>query len=181
MKTLRSPFALLLALAVFAAFFVAERPADCALDASLTFVQVPGINGSSKEPKFTQWIEAAVDWGTVTVGPNGKGRPGTAGKFSDLKVTLPAGPDAKTFGEFAKVGKHVSTLTIARKKKGDAGTVFLKIVLTDAVVSNVSSAGGGVSLSFVIAGMDILWRTYKSDGTFSDSPVAAGYDLAQEK
>lgn len=121
------------------------------------FLKIDGIDGESNDKTHKGEIEVeAFSWGVSNVAsPVGGGGAG-AGKASvqDFNFTMPMSKASPNLMLACAIGRHFSTATLTLRK---AGLEFLKIRLSDVLVSSYSTGGttGGtfpednVSLAFV--------------------------------
>jgi type VI secretion system secreted protein Hcp len=111
------------------------------------FLKIEGIPGESLDKTHKDEIEIdSYSWGVANAGSFGSGSGGGVGKASPLLMKACA------------TGQHIKEATITVRKAGSGGFEFLKIKLSDILVSSLSPGGAGgdsdlpedqVSLNFV--------------------------------
>ncbi len=114
------------------------------------FLKMDGIVGESADKFHKDEIEiSSFSWGVTNTGTGSVGGGGGAGKasFQDLHFTSSISKASPLLAKFCATGEHIKegTLTV-RKAGGDKGFEFMKIKLTEVLVSsyqNGGSAGGG--------------------------------------
>ncbi len=149
------------------------------------FLRYGDIKGDVKEPAHRGWIElTSFQWGVgrsvTSVGS--ATRESSAPSVSEIVVTkLHDSASTRLFNE-SVAGQ--GTKAIIDFVKGD-GTVYLRLVLDNTMVSGYSISGGGgatrpsetVTLNFTKVEFQNLPGTPAQDGT----PHAVGYDLTLAK
>jgi type VI secretion system secreted protein Hcp len=111
---------------------------------------------------------------------------GGAGKVSINDLTLTKYIDKSTTNLFLACcnGKHYKDAKLIVRKAGEKPVEYLKITMTDVLVTNVSQGGSGgedrlvenVSLNF--AKVKVEYTGQKQDGS-ADATMDAGWDLAK--
>jgi len=124
------------------------------------FLKVEGVDGESEDHKNKGWIEIlSWSWGEAQVGSAGKGGGSGVGKvdmqdFSFSKYMDKATPKLMLF---CANGKHIPTVDFLARKAGGDQENYMKMKLSDVLVSSFStsnSAGSGslpvesISLNF---------------------------------
>lgn len=124
------------------------------------FLKIDGVDGESQDSKHKSWIEIlSWSWGEAQTGSAGKGGGAGIGKvdmqdFSFSKFMDKASP--KLMLACAQ-GKHLPTMDFVARKAGGEQENYMKMKLTDVMVSSFStsnSAGSGslpvesISLNF---------------------------------
>jgi type VI secretion system secreted protein Hcp len=157
--------------------------------ASDYFLKLEGIKGESSDSKHKDEIEiVSFSWGVTQSGQIGVGGGGGSGKvqFNDLQVTSRVSKASPVLFLACATGQHLKEATLAVRKAGGDQVEYLKIKLTDVLVSSYQEAGGGEEdrpldvVSFNFAKIEFSYFPQKPDGKL-DSPVKAGYDLKQNK
>ncbi len=113
-----------------------------------TFLKLDGIDGESTDDKHKDWIEVIsfshhiTQPTSKTVSSLGGGTSGRVemGDFTFLKGLDKASP--KLY-EACCNGKHIKTATIEMCRAGGSKLVYMKIDLTNVVISSVSPQGSG--------------------------------------
>ncbi|MFN2531638.1 MAG: Hcp family type VI secretion system effector [Pyrinomonadaceae bacterium] len=149
------------------------------------FLKLDGIKGESKDQNHKDEIHIeSFSWGMNQTGTHGSGGGGGAGKVSihDISVTKFIDKASAALMLFCANGKHLKEGSITVRKAGEKPLEYLKIKLTDILISSVQLAGHGegdllsesVSLNF--AKFHVEYQEQKPDG--SGSPAGEmGWDV----
>jgi type VI secretion system secreted protein Hcp len=111
------------------------------------FLKLEGIKGESKDADHKDEIEIlSFSWGATNSGATHVGGGAGAGKvsFSDVSFTKPIDAASAPLVLHTANGKHIKSgiLTVRKAGAGDGEQVeYLKIKLTDILVSSVNQAG----------------------------------------
>ena len=137
------------------------------------FLKLDGIKGESKDDKHKEEIHIeSFSWGLSQTGAHGAGGGGGAGKVAvhDISITKFLDKASPTLMLDCCSGKHIASGLITVRKAGDKPLEYLKIKLTDILVSGVQHAGHGsdlltenVTLNFAKFHME--YQEQKPDGT----------------
>ncbi|MGE0716419.1 MAG: Hcp family type VI secretion system effector [Alphaproteobacteria bacterium] len=153
----------------------------------MVFVKPDGIDGESTDEKHNNWIEAtSISFGaaaSVTITSTAGARTGAERvNIQELQFTKPLDAASPKLFEHVCTGKHIPTVQIEFVNPVGAHEVFLKVKLTDAIVSGVSAAGGGdwpqESVSMAFSKIEFDYIQYGKDGSRKGSKTA-GWDLAK--
>lgn len=117
-----------------------------------TFIKIDGIEGESQDSKHTNWIEVASfshsmrQPPSLTVSSLGGG---TTGRVEMGDVTILKGLDKASpkLYEACCKGTHIATATVEFCRAGGSKLTYMKIDMTDVIVSSVSPHGTGVDLN----------------------------------
>lgn len=152
------------------------------------FLKIDGIPGESTDGKHKGEIEIeSFSWGLSNPGPaaHGGGGAGKAG-FQDFSfVTQMTKASPKLFLACAS-GEHIKQAILTARKAGKGQQEFLKVTLTDLLVSSyqTESSGGDVvptdQVSLNFAKIEVAYREQKADGSLGDNNVA-GWDIKANK
>lgn len=109
------------------------------------FLKISEIDGESVDAKHEKWIEViSFSWGVQDPRASSKLRAGKV-QMSDFSIVKLM--DSATPKLFQKVceGSHIADVSLAVVKSGGSGEQleYLKIKLTDVLISGVSPAGAG--------------------------------------
>jgi len=148
------------------------------------FLKLDGIKGESKDSKHKEEIHIeSFSWGLSQTGAHGTGGGGGAGKVSVHDISVTKFLDKASCDLQAAVcgGKHIPSGLITVRKAGDKPLEYLKIKLTDILISGYQVAGHGsdqlsenVTLNF--AKFHVDYCEQKPDG--SGSPAGSmGWDV----
>jgi type VI secretion system secreted protein Hcp len=149
------------------------------------FMKIAGIAGESKDKDHKGEIDVlAWSWGASQSGTTHEGSGGGAGKanFQDISFTKYIDKGSPVlFTKLAK-GSHLTDATLVVRKAGGTPIEYLKITMTEVLVSAISTGGSGgedrltenVTLNF--AKFDLEYIQQKDDGT-PDAPVIAKWDI----
>jgi type VI secretion system secreted protein Hcp len=153
------------------------------------FLKIDGIPGESVDQKHKNEIQLeAFSWGATNEAGPVIGAGGGAGKVQvqDFSFTMRVNKASpKLFLACAK-GQHLKMATFTARREGKAQQEFLVYKFTDVVVSSYQTGGsaGDVipmdSISLAFSRVEMAYRPQKADGSL-DTPIAAGWDLKQNK
>jgi type VI secretion system secreted protein Hcp len=148
------------------------------------FLKLDGIKGESKDSKHKDEIHIeSFSWGMNQTGAHGTGGGGGAGKVSVHDISCTKFVDKSSAGLMLHCasGKHIPSGLITVRKAGDKPLEYLKIKLTDILISSVQFAGHGSdllseNLSLNFAKFHVEYQEQKPDG--SGSPAGEmGWDV----
>jgi type VI secretion system secreted protein Hcp len=155
------------------------------------FIKIDTIKGESQDAGHKDEIDVlSWNWGAAQQGTMAGGGGGGAGKAQFQDVTFTHYLDKSTpplLSALAK-GQHIKEALLTARKAGGEAVEYLKIKLTDLLISSVHSGGarGGdeipietVTLNF--AKFEIEYQQQKSDGSKEGGPVKAGWNLKENK
>lgn len=148
------------------------------------FLKLDGIKGESKDHKHKDEIHIeSFSWGMNQTGAHGVGGGGGAGKVSvhDISITKfvdKASPDLMLA---CCNGKHIKEGLLTVRKAGEKPLEYLKIKLTDILVSGVQSAGHGgdlltENLTLNFSKVQVEYQLQKPDGS-GEKGGEMGWDL----
>lgn len=152
-------------------------------------IKLDGIKGESKDDKHKDEIQIDnVSWGVVQQGTFGSGGGGGAGKASAQDIHFSKMVDKASPTLFLKcaTGTHIPTATITFRKAGDKPQEFLKIVLTNILVSSIQNSGSAAgsipteSISLNFSKIEITYQEQDAKGAVG-GPVISGYDFSVNK
>jgi type VI secretion system secreted protein Hcp len=165
-------------------------PAPAPAAASDYLLEIDGIKGESSDKKHKDTIEIeSFSWGVSQTGAHSSGGGGGAGKavFQDLHFTTPVSKASPLLFKRCATGEHIKKATLFVRKAGGQQQDYLKITLSDVLVSSykVGPDDGSdavptdqVSLNF--AKIEYSYSPTLSTGALG-APVTAGWDLALNK
>lgn len=136
------------------------------------FIDIAGVPGESKDHTYAKKIDVlAWSWGMSQSGTFHAGGGGGAGKANvqDLSFTKWL-DDASAPLQLATLnGKHLATATLIVRKAGETPQDYLKVLMTDVMVTSVSTGGSGgedrltenVTLNFAKVKLDYFVQNEK--------------------
>jgi type VI secretion system secreted protein Hcp len=148
------------------------------------FLKIDGIDGESTDKVHPGEIEIqSFSWGVTNTG-SAIGGGGGAGKasFSDLNFASSLSKASPNLMLACATGKHIASATLTCRKSGGNGIEFLKIKLSDILVSSYQSGGStGADLPEDSFGLnftkiDFLYTVAKTGET-----VETAFDLRENK
>lgn len=153
------------------------------------FLKIDGIDGESTDDKHKGELEVlAWSWGESQPGGHQFGSGGGVGKVSmqDFNFSVVASKASPKLMIACATGSHVKEATLTCRKAGGEQQEYLKIKLSDLLVSSFQTSGSAgdnapmdnVSLNY--SKIEWEYKPQKPDGTL-DAPVKAGYDLKANK
>jgi type VI secretion system secreted protein Hcp len=153
------------------------------------FLKIKGIDGESADDKHKKEIDVlAWSWGLSQSGNAHVGGGAGAGKVNvqDLSFTKYVDASSHALMLACSSGDHIGEATLVVRKAGKEPLEYIKLTLTDLLVSSISTGGSGgedrltenVSLNF--AKFKYEYTPQKPDGT-GDAPKIAGWDIPANK
>jgi len=150
------------------------------------FIQIGKIKGESIDKAHKDKIDVlAWSWGMSNSGSAHMGGGAGAGKVNvqDLSITKYIDKSSTDLMLAACNGKHFPDALLIVRKAGEKPVEYLKIKLTDVLITSVSTGGSGgedrltenVSLNFAKVNVD--YTPQKQDGS-ADSTLNMGWDIA---
>jgi len=110
------------------------------------FLKLEGINGESKDSKHKDAIDIlSWSWGVTQTGTVHLGGGAGAGKANaqDLSFTKYVDLSSPVLARFCASGKHIAKGDFYVRKAGDKPLEYIKIKLTDVLVSSYQTGGSG--------------------------------------
>jgi len=154
------------------------------------FLKIDGIDGESSDAKHKGEIDVlAWSWGATNSGDHATGGGGGAGKVSmnDFTFTMAINKATPTLVLHCANGKHIKQGILCCRKAGGEQMEYLKITMTDLLVSSYQTGGSGASnvipteqFTLNFAKIEYEYKPQKADGTL-DAPVKAGWDVKANK
>ncbi|MFL6660784.1 MAG: Hcp family type VI secretion system effector [Rhizobacter sp.] len=150
------------------------------------FIKIDGIKGESKDSKHKEDIDVlAWSWGLSNSGSAHVGGGAGAGKVNvqDLSFTKWLDKASTALMLHGMNGKHIKEALLTVRKAGEKPLEYLKITMTDVLVTSVSTGGSGgedrltenITLNF--AKVKVEYQEQKADG--SGTPAGeVGWDIA---
>ena len=154
------------------------------------FLKIEGYDGESKDSKHGGEIDVeSWSWGETQSGTHGAGGGGGAGKVSmqDFHFVMKINKASPKLILACASGEHIKKAVLTCRKAGKDQQEFLKITMSDALVSSFQTGGSGGSdiiptdqLSLNYAKIEFEYKPQKPDGTL-DAAVKTGWDQAANK
>ena len=154
------------------------------------FLKIDGIEGESQDSKHKGEIELeSFSWGAQQTGTAASGGGMGAGKVAmqDFHITKKVDKASPKLMLACADGEHLKKAVLTARKAGKDQQEFLKVTLSDLLVSSYQTGGHGhgeiiptdqISLNF--AKIEMEYKEQKPDGTLGGA-VKAGYDVKTMK
>ena len=153
------------------------------------FLKIDGIKGESTDDKHKDEIEIeSFSWGATQAGTMAFGGGAGAGKVQFTGFNFTTGLSKASPMLFLKcaTGEHIKSAILSGRKAGGEQQDFLKITLSDVLVSSYQSGGSSSSelpmeqISLNYSKIEFEYKQQKPDGSL-DAAVRAGWDLKTSK
>jgi type VI secretion system secreted protein Hcp len=149
------------------------------------FLKLDGIKGESADAKHKDEIDIlSFSWGVSQTGTHGVGGGGGAGKVTvqDIHVTKVIDKSSPELLLACCNGKHIKEALFTVRKAGETALEYLKIKLTDILVSGLQPTGTGSEivteqLSLNFAKFQVQYQQQGADGKAQGGPVIMGWDV----
>ncbi|MDG0992920.1 MAG: type VI secretion system tube protein Hcp [Luminiphilus sp.] len=151
------------------------------------FLKLDGIDGESQDKEHKGEIDIiAWSWGGASTGSFDLGGGGASGKasFSDLSLTKYYDKASPNLMAKMADGTHIKEATLfARKAGGSSAIEFLKIKLSDVIITSVTFGGSGgedrytENVSIAFAKFEVAYQAQKNDGAKDGGEIKAGWDI----
>jgi type VI secretion system secreted protein Hcp len=153
------------------------------------FIKIDGIKGESQDSKHKDEIDVlSWSWGVSQSGTMHGGGGGGSGKasFQDLSITKWVDMSSPKLLNSASTGKHIKEALLTVRKAGEKPLEYLKVTLSDCLISSVSTGGSGgedrltenVTINF--AKVKFEYTVQKADGT-AGGVVPFGFDIKKNE
>jgi type VI secretion system secreted protein Hcp len=149
------------------------------------FLKLEGIKGESKDKVHKDEIHIeSFSWGMDQTGTFGAGGGGGAGKVAvhDISVSKFVDKASPILMFHCASGKHIKEAFVTIRKAGEKPLEYLKIKLSDLLVSSIQEAGHGseqltenVTLNF--AKVNVEYQEQSQTGQAQGGPVLFGWDV----
>jgi type VI secretion system secreted protein Hcp len=151
------------------------------------FMKIGDLKGESVDDKHKDEIDVlAWSWGMSQSGTTHMGTGAGAGKVNvqDLSFTKYVDKSSPNLMQYCCNGKHFAEALLTVRKAGENPLEYLKIKLTDLMITAVTTGGSGgedrltenVTLNF--AQFKVEYTPQKKDGT-GDAAVTIGWDISK--
>lgn len=153
------------------------------------FIKIGDIKGEAQDDKHKQEIDVlAWSWGLSQSGTTHTGGGGGAGKVNvqDLSITKYVDASSTALMVSACKGTHIKEAKLTVRKAGDSPLEYIKITMTDCLVSNISTGGSGgedrltenVTLNFAKFKVEYTGQTQTGA---AGATTTAAWDIAANK
>jgi type VI secretion system secreted protein Hcp len=154
------------------------------------FIKIDSVQGESKDGKHPNEIDVlAWSWGLSQSGTAHTGGGAGAGKVSvqDLSFTKYLDKSSPSLMLYTCNGKHLKDAVLVVRKAGEKPVEYLKITMTEVMVTSVSGGGSGgedrltenVSLNF--ATVKVEYAEQNATGGTASTPSMGWNILKNEK
>jgi len=153
------------------------------------FLKIDGIPGESADDKHKNEIDVLTwSWGASNSGSHAFGGGGGVGKssFQDFHFTTHANKASPKLMLACATGQHIKSAILVARKAGKGQQEYLKITMTDLLVSSFQSGGSEHEIvpveqcSLNYAKIEFSYQAQKPDGTL-EGAVKSTYDVKAEK
>ena len=154
------------------------------------FLKLEGIEGESQDHKHKGAIDIeSWSWGASQSGAHSGGGGGGAGKVSmqDFHFVMKINKASPKLMLACASGEHFKKATLVCRKAGKEQQEFMKVTLSDLLVSSYQTGGSGHSdivptdqISLNYAKIEFEYKEQKPDGTMGGA-VKAGWDIKANK
>ncbi len=141
-----------------------------------SFLKVGDIKGESKDTTYTDWIDVlAWSWGMSQSATAHLGGGAGSGKVNVQDMSFTKYVDTSSTNLYLKCcnGKHYPECKLIVRKAGETPVEYMKVTMTDVIVSSISSGGSG-SEDRVTENVTLNFAKCKVEYTPQDSTGAAG-------
>ncbi len=162
------------------------------------FLKIDGIKGESADDKHKGEIDIlSFSWGVAQTGVSATGGGGGAGKvhIQDFVITKKTDMSSPLLFLSCATGAHIKEANFVVRKAGGTQMEFLKIKLTDLLISNYKPHGAcetnaaGVTLDAIpteeisinFSKVEYSYQPQGPDGKAQGGPIMAGWDVKTNK
>ncbi len=141
------------------------------------FLKLDGIDGESVDKAHKGEIEVlSYNWGLAQQGSTGAGGGGGAGKavFDELRFVARLQKSSPKLFAACATGKHVKTGVLSVRKAGAKPVEFLKITLSDILVSSFEHLAPGEESGGALEEVGLRFAKIKIEYTEQSKTGAAG-------
>jgi len=110
------------------------------------FIKFDGIDGEAQDKEHGKEIDVlAWSWGMSQSGTTHMGSGGGAGKanFQDISITKYIDKSSTELAMRVATGKHIPTAWLCVRKAGETPLEYIKIEMTDVMITSVQLGGSG--------------------------------------
>ena len=151
------------------------------------FLKIDGIEGEAPDKTHKAEIEIeSWSWGETNSGSHGSGGGGGAGKVAmqDFHFVMKMNKASGKLFLACANGEHIKEATLTCRKAGKDQQEFLKVKMTDLLVSSYQTGGSGHSdiiptdqISMNFTKIVFEYKAQKTDGTLDTAATKAGWDV----
>ena len=156
------------------------------------FLKLDGIKGESADAKHKGEIDImSFSWGAAQTGVSATGGGGGAGKvhFQDIHFIKKTDASSPLLMLNCANGAHIKEGNFVVRKAGGTQLEYLKIKLTDILVSSYKEHGSTSSsdsipmeeLTLNFAKVEYSYQPQGADGKAQGGPILAGWDVKQNQ
>jgi type VI secretion system secreted protein Hcp len=153
------------------------------------FLKIDGIDGESQDDKHKGEIDVlSYSWGATQMGTSAGGGGGGGGKVNmqDFNFAMEVNKASPLLAKACATGQHLKKVTLTCRKAGGEQQEYLKITMSDLLVSSYQTSGSGgdvvpvdqIAMNF--SKIEFEYKPQKQDGSL-DSPIKSGYDVKANK
>jgi len=155
------------------------------------FLKIDGIDGESEDSQFKKNIQIeSWSWGESNSGTHSFGSGGGAGKVAmqDFHFVMLMNNASASLAQACANGTHIGFAELNCRKAGDTPQVFLKIKMTDLLVSSYQTGGSShgeivptdqISINF--SKIEYAYGKQDAKGKVASLDQKMGYDLKLNK
>ena len=174
---------------VATAIVAASAVAAASASADDILIKLDGVTGDSAVKGHEKEIDAlSWSWGASNTGSAGISGGARAGKtqFSALTITKRVDSSSPRLFQSVSAGEHIRTLNLSVLKSGGrAGGAYIKIRLTDVLITSVTTTGNNSAfpteeVKFDFSKCEFSYVPMKPDGSFG-AEIKMGWDLAKNQ
>lgn len=154
------------------------------------FLKIDGIDGESTDSKHKNEIDVLEwSWGETQSGKMAAGGGGGAGKVAmqDFNFVMNVNKASPKLLQACACGQHIKSAVLICRKAGSDQQEYLKITLSDLIVSSYQTGGSSRSdilpidkISLNYSKIEFEYKEQKADGTLG-GPVKGGWNLKENK
>ena len=149
------------------------------------FLKLDGIKGESQDASHKDEIHVeSFSWGMSQTGTMATGGGGGAGKVSvhDISITKVVDKSTPELMLSCATGKHIKEALLTVRKAGEKPLEYLKIKLTDILISGIADSGQGgeliqESIKLNFSKFQVQYQEQGADGSAKGGPVMMGWDV----
>jgi len=154
------------------------------------FLKIDGIDGESTDNKHKNEIDVlSWSWGETQSGTMAGGGGGGAGKVAmqDFHFVMKVNKASPKLLQACACGEHIKKAVLICRKAGKDQQEYLKITLSDLIVSSYQTGGSSGSdilptdqISLNYSKIEVEYKEQKADGTLGGA-VKGGWNLKENK